>query len=555
MGHFSVGANNAINERRGEPGRKSDIPLTNFRGIELRDFSAEIARLALIIAEYQCDVLYRGQKEALLELLPLSNQNWITCGNSLQLDWLAVCPPAGTGVKLFTDDLFESPLAQAQIDFENEGGETYICGNPPWVWSNDLSVSQKVDMKTVFEGRLKNYKTLDYVSCWLIKASDYILQNQSKSALVTTNSIAQGQTVPCLWPYIFSQGVEIFFAHTTFKWSNNAMRNATVDAIVIGLAPSSNSSKTLISEGIARSCSKISPYLISDIDAIVAKESKSLCSLPEMQYGSKPIDGGHLILSGSERADLINSSPAHEVLIRRLYGSEELIHNIPRYCLFISDNQVELALANEVIASRIEKVKKVRLASSDSGANKAAERPHQFREHRSPRECAIYLPAVSSEERQFLTPIVVTPNAECTNRNFVLYDAPLWCIAILSSSIHRAWVLTICGKLQKRPNYSNTLGWNTFPVPTLTEKNKADLTRCAEDILLAREAHFPATIADLYAPETMPDSLRAAHECNDEVLERIYIGRRFKNDTERLEKLFELYTEMTAKQTPGKAKR
>jgi len=545
---------NTINERRGESGCKSDIPLTNFRGIELRDFSAEVARLALIIAEYQCDVIYRGQKEALLELLPLSSQNWITCGNSLQLDWLAVCPPAGMGVKLFAHDIFESSVEQAQIDFENEGGETYICGNPPWVWSNDLSVSQKLDMKNVFDGRIKNYKTLDYVSCWLVKASDYILNNQSKSALVTTNSIAQGQTVPYLWPYLFSQGVEIFFAHTTFKWSNNAMRNATVDAIVIGLAPKSNSSKTLISDGIAKSCSIISPYLIPDIDVVVAKESRSLCALPEMQYGSKPIDGGHLILSSSERADLISSSPEHEVLIRRLYGSEELIHNLLRYCLFISDSQVEFALTNEVIASRIGKVKGVRLASSDSGANKAADRPHQFREHRSPRKRAIYLPAVSSEERQFLTPIVVALNAECTNRNFVLYDAPLWCVAILSSSIHRTWALTICGKLQKRPNYSNTLGWNTFPVPTLTEKNKADLTRCAEDILIAREAHFPATIAELYGPERMPDNLRAAHERNDEVLERIYIGRRFKNDTERLEKLFELYTEMTAKQRPGKAK-
>ena len=539
-----------INQRRNEQERRSDIPLTNFRGIELRDFPAEIARLALIIAEYQCDVTYRGQQEALAELLPLDALNWITCDNALRLDWLSICPPTGKGVKLRGDDLFNTPLDQAQIDFENEGGETYICGNPPWVWSNDLTDQQKQDVKRVLDGRIKSYKTLDYVSCWFVKAIDYASKNQSNCAFVATNSISQGQTVPCLWPYIFSRGFEIVFANTTFKWSNNAMKNATADAVIIGLSARSNAKKFLITDGIVKSCDSISPYLVPDIDVIAHKETKSIVGLPEMAYGCKPIDGGNLILSNEECKAFQISYPNDSRFIKRLYGSEELIHDIPRYCFYIDDADVGAAKQNPFIAARIEAVRLARLASSDAGANKASERAHQFREHRAPQSKAIYLPAVSSEERRFLTPIVVTPKSECSNRNFVMYDAPVWCIAILSSTLHRLWVLTICGKLQKRPNYSNTLGWNTYPVPKLTEQNKSDLTRCAEDILLARESHFPKTIADLYDPDNMPDNLRRAHEANDEVLERIYIGRRFKNDTERLEKLFELYTKMT--QNAGK---
>jgi hypothetical protein len=208
---------NTINERRGEIGRKSEIPLTNFRGIELRDFSAEIARLALIIAEYQCDVLYRGQKEALQEFLPLSAENWITCGNALHLDWLNLCPPTGTGAKYLADDLFESELEQPQIDFENEGGETYICGNPPYLGSTWQTKEQKDDLKRIFDGRTKSWKSLDYVAGWFMKAADYGKHTTCMSAFVATNSICQGQQVSILWPLVFNSGNEIAFAHTNFK--------------------------------------------------------------------------------------------------------------------------------------------------------------------------------------------------------------------------------------------------------------------------------------------------------------------------------------------------
>lgn len=225
-----------INKRRGEKNLSSEIPLTNFRGIELRDFSAEIARLALIIAEYQCDVLYRGNQLALAEFLPLDAENWITKGNALRINWLSVCPPTGTGVKLHGDDLFSTPLDQAEIDFDNEGGETFICGNPPYLGSKKQNSSQKNDLRNIFEGYIKGWKPLDYVAGWFLKAVEYGKYTDASSAFVSTNSICQGQQVPLLWPLILNNGHEIIFAHTSFKWSNLASQNAGVTVVIVGIS-------------------------------------------------------------------------------------------------------------------------------------------------------------------------------------------------------------------------------------------------------------------------------------------------------------------------------
>ena len=260
-----------INRRRGEPDRPSEIPLTNFRGIELRDFPAEIARLALIIAEFQCDVLYRGQKLALAEFLPLDAQNWITCGNALRLDWMSICPPTGTGVKLHADDLFHTPLDQAQIDFENEGGETYICGNPPYLGSKWQSDEQKSELGTIFDGRTKSWKSLDYVSGWFMKAADYGTKTNSVAAFVSTNSICQGQQVPILWPLIFKTGHEIAFAHTSFKWANLANHNAGVTVVIVGISNHTGKARHLFSMAdnggaIAKETDNINAYLVPGLD-------------------------------------------------------------------------------------------------------------------------------------------------------------------------------------------------------------------------------------------------------------------------------------------------
>ena len=541
-----------INAFTGEPDRRSEIPLTNFRGIELRDFPAEIARLALIIAEYQCDVTYRGHKDALAAFLPLDAENWITQGNALRLDWLTVCPPTSQKVDMRGEDLFMSPLEKAQIDFKNEGGETYICGNPPYLGSTWQSKEQKEDLKAIFDGRVKSWKSLDYVAGWFMKAADFGQHTDCTAAFVSTNSICQGQQVPILWPAIFATGHHISFAHTSFKWANLASHNAGVTVAIIAVSNMTNQTRRLYSlnaEGAAamKEVENINAYLVAAPDLTVQKASKPLNGCAEMSFGNKPVDGGNLLLN-SDEVEALDLTPDQKArFIRRIYGSAEFIQGKERYCLWIEDDHLEEAQSIPSIATRIEGVREMRLASRDKSANEMAKRAHQMREMRIGKNWTLTMPRTSSESRPFLPSGLIDAKSTVTSEAFALYDAPLWNMALIASRIHLVWIATVCGKLETRYRYSNTLGWNTFPVPKLTEKNKADLTRCAEDILLAREAHFPATIADLYKPDAMPENLRAAHARNDEVLERIYIGRRFRNDTERLEKLFEMYTKMTTK--------
>ena len=538
-----------INQRRGEADAKTAIPKTNFRGIELRDFAAEIARLALIIAEFQCDVTYRGEVQARAEFLPLNAQNWITQGNALRLDWLSICPPTGTGVRYQAEDLFHTPLDQAQIDFENEGGETYICGNPPYVGDKKQSTEQKEDMQRLFEGRTSKWKSLDYVCGWFMKAADYGLHTKTRSAFVSTNSISQGQQVPVLWPIVFGTGHQIDFAHTSFKWSNLASQNAGVIVVIIGISNHGTNEKLVFtSEDESRttvvSTANISPYLAPGNTTFIQARSAPISGVSPMVLGNFAKDGGHLILSYSEISDLDDTARR---FIRPMFGGQDFISGNARYCFWITESDIESASESPFLLRRFDLVRANRLASPKKATREWGAKPYRFVEIRSQDYGrALVLPIVSSENRDYF-PVGFLPDNSIVNYAFALYDAPLWNMAIIASRIHLVWIATVCGKMKSDFRYSNTLGWNTFPVPTLTEKNKADLTACAEAILLAREAHFPATIADLYDPEKMPDNLRAAHDRNDETLERIYIGRRFKNDTERLEKLFEMYTKMTTK--------
>jgi hypothetical protein len=537
-----------INRRRGEEDRPSDIPLTNFRGIELRDFPAEVARLALIIAEFQCDVLYRGQKLALAEFLPLNTQNWITCGNALRLDWLSICPPTGTGVKHNADDLFHTPLDQPQIDFENEGGETYICGNPPYKGSKWQDPQQKSDLANAWLRYPQLAKNTDFVSGWIARYLDYVDRVPNAiAAFVTTNSLCQGQQASEIWPIAFKQGIEIRFAHLPFKWSNLASYNAGVTVIIIGLGTKSGNSKWIYDGDLVRECSAIGPYLVPNRIEVVGKASEPLCEQSRMLFGNMPRDGGHLFLDADE-AETLRSDPIAGRFVKRFVGAEELINGNPRFCLWIPDSDVPTATTNQSIAARLELVAESRRQSAAKSTRDFATRPHRFVQIGGvSKRSAIFVAGVSSENREYLPCDYFSAEYIASNKCFALYDAPLWNMALIGSRLHWVWIGTVCVRMRSDFSYSNTVGWNTFPVPKLTDKNKDDLTGSAENILLARAAHFPATIADLYDPKSMPNDLRSAHDHNDELVERIYIGRRFRNDTERLEKLFELYTRLTAK--------
>lgn len=541
-----------VNRRRGEIERASDIPLTNFRGIEIRDFAAEIARLALVIAEYQCDVVYRGEKLALAEFLPLNRENWIVRGNALRLDWASICPPRGTAVRHNAMDLFSSPLEQSEIAFDNEGGETYLCGNPPYRGSTWQTAEQKDELRSVLNNRCPVVGLLDYVTGWFVKAADYAATAHAAAAFVATNSICQGQSVPGLWPVIYDAGLDILFAHTSFKWANLASHNAGVTVVIVGIGAANTTRPRRLfvpderGGALAREGQSITPYLTLGDRIIVRKSNSPIGGLSPMDFGNEADDGGHLTMSAEDVNGLNMTAEQKQRFLRRFWGSSEFISGVSRYCLWIDDADKEAAMSIPSIRERIDAVRRTRLKSPNAYANKMAARPHQFKTPRSPVRSVIVTPRVSSENRPYLPVGLMNAESIIGDRNFAIYDAPLWNMAIIASRLHWIWVGTVCVRLEMRFSYSNTLGWNTFPVPPLTEGQKTELSECAERILLSRETHFPATIAELYDPDAMPDDLRRAHERNDETLERIYIGRRFKNDTERLEKLFEMYTAMTA---------
>jgi hypothetical protein len=543
-----------INRRRGEAERKSDIPKTNFRGIELRSFSCEIARLALIIAEYQCDVLYRGQQLALAEFLPLEKANWITCGNALRLDWLSICPPTGRGVKNRAEDLFETPLDQAEIDFENEGGETYICGNPPYAGKGKKSTAVASDMNHVLNGITESSGYIDLAGCWFVRASQFLMHTRGVAAFVATNSICQGQQLLQLWPLVLSSHLEIRFAHLSFKWTNLASNNAGVTCVVVGVGEKSNLPKRLFEGDSERLASNINAYLLPGKNIYIDRSATPISSdLPEMLTGSVVNDGGNLIVDQPTREALLQEG-IQKLFFAKYLSSQDFIQGNVRYVIDIPDDRLDEALIHQEIRDRLNRVQNLRLTSKKRETREMLSgTPHKF-QHRAKRQTrwAVVVPRVSSASRAFLPAGTISAGTIVADTVFELLDAPLWSLAVLVSRIHIAWIDAVCGKLKTDYRYSNSLGWNSFPVPPFTEQNKADLTRCAEDILLAREAHFPATIAELYDPAKMPANLRAAHERNDETLERIYLGRRFKNDTERLEKLFELYTKMTANQPAAK---
>jgi hypothetical protein len=352
---------------------------------------------------------------------------------------------------------------------------------------------------------------------------------------------------------VLLDGIEICFARHSFKWSNNAARNAGVTCVIVGLAQKGrHTAKQLFYEDFTKQATHINAYLLDGEDIVVESRSVALTpALPKMLTGSVPNDEGNLILNLQEVEHLRSIAPGAARLIHPFFGSQDYLHGANRSCLLIEDDEVDFARSIPDIARRLDAVRFVRLASIKRETREAlATMPHRF-QHRAPmgRHSTIIIPSVSSENREWFPAGLLARGTVVSNLAFMLTDSPLWNLALIVSRLHLVWIATVCGKLKTDYRYSNTLGWNTFPVPPLTEQNKVDLTRCAEDILLAREVHFPATIADLYRAETdewkMPADLRAAHEANDETLERIYIGRRFRNDTDRLEKLFEMYTTMT----------
>ena len=499
----------------------SVITLDQFYGIELLDFPHEVAMLSLWLAEHQMNTKLNENFGVNTKALPLKNITQIVCGNACRIDWNRVCP-------------------------HTPEEEVFIFGNPPYLGARLQNEEQKADMKAAM-GKEIAYNNLDYISTWFYSGAKYIANSSAKLAFVTTNSISQGEQVALLWPSIIEKGVEIAFAYHSFKWSNNAKYNAGVTCIIIGLRSNSNEPKYLFEGTNKKKVNNITPYLTDGNVLLIEKASKSICGLKEMSFGSMPNDGGALILDEYEKDQLIGSNSNVSSFIKPLVGSDEFLHSYKRYCLWITEDSLSIALQNPSIYQRIKRCKEARLASKRGSTNKLAEFPYRFGEIRYKEEECIIVPEVSSEKRPYIPIGYMAKGTVITNRAFAIYGAPIWLFGVISSAIHLLWTKTFCGRLETRYNYSATLCYNTFPFPKISDEKKQEIESAAEKVLITREYYPEKTLAELYDPDKMPQDLREAHAKLDDIVESCYPGYPFASDEARLECLFKLYEKMTKK--------
>jgi hypothetical protein len=529
---------------------QSGVKLSNFYGIELADFAAETAKLSLWIAEYQMNQRFKTQFGEAPPNFPLHDGGHIVCGNALRLDWLDVCPPPMKAVpRENVLDLATIVRVHGVEMVPDEEVETYIVGNPPYLGRGQLTAENKVDTTIVFSNKIEKYKSLDYVACFYMKYSDYCGEVSSSCAFVSTNSICQGEQASILWPEMTNRGLEISFAHRPFWWRNNASHNAAVNCVIVGLRQKSDNPKYIFEEAELRKAKNINPYLINMNNIVVVPSNSPLTERPLMVKGSQATDDGNLLLSRTEMQALKAAYPIASSFLRKFCGSQELTQGVERWCLWINDKDLEVAKTVPPIAARIEKVGSFRAASPKAATQEFAKQPHRFTEIRFNNAESIVVPKSTSERRQYITAQFLEQGAVVSDQAFALYHAPAHFLAILSSRMHYSWGVTVGGKFKMDPRYSNTIVYNTFPLPSFSQADEAQLESHAWAIIAAREAHPGKTIAWLYDPKTMPSNLLDAHRALDVTLEKIYIGRPFKNDTERLEHLFKRYAEMIAVET------
>lgn len=493
----------------------SGVRLNHFYGIELADFAAETAKLSLWIAEYQMNEQFKAMFGSAPPILPLRDGGVIVHGNATRLDWESVCP-------------------------RDAGSEVYVLGNPPYIGARNQNAEQKADTCHVFEGR-EEHKDCDYVSCWILKAAAYIRGANAAFAFVTTNSITQGEQVAYLWPSVLTDGLELHFAHQSFKWSNNAKANAGVTCVIIGVRNSRSRPKYLYAGDVRQQVENITPYLTAGQTVFVRRSSTSVFGVPKMVFGNQARDGGHLFLTPDERERLVAEYPVCRPLVRKVLGSDELIAGKDRYCLWIEDDQLDIANSVPPIRERIRLVEQFRINSKAKTTNGYARIPHKFAQRCHKEEESIIVPSTSSERRHYIPISFLPPGVVITNLALAIYGAPAFLFGILTSKIHMAWVRTIGGQLETRLRYSAEICYNTFPIPALSDNQKSVIEAAAMEIIAVRESFLGKTLEWLYDPDTMPAELMDAHRELDDAVDRIYIGRPFRNDTERLEHLFKLY--------------
>lgn len=498
------------------------VHIHQFYGIEINDFAATVAKTALWIAEAQM----MNETERIIKFnndyLPLKSYNNITEGNALRVNWEDVVPK---------DKL------------------SYIIGNPPFVGARMMDAEQKKDILDVFGAKWKNAGNLDYVACWYKKASDYITGTNICCALVSTNSICQGESVANLWKPLFDDGTRINFAYRTFRWDSESNQKAHVHCVIVSFCKGGKRKNIIFDNAKIIKAKNINGYLIDSDNVWIESRTEPLCDVPEIGIGNKPVDGGFYLFTKEEMNDFVDKEPASKVYFKRWYGAVEFINNKERFCLWLGDCSPSKLKSMPQCYLRVSHVKEFRLSSKSEGTRKIADRPTRFHVENMPKTTYILLPQTSSINRRYIPMGFMTPDVLCSNAVRVIPDATLYHFGVLTSNIHMAWVRAICGRLKSDYQYSGKHVYNNFPWPTPTPEQQSKIEQTAQAILDARALYPDSSLADLYDPILMPPELLKAHRENDKAVMQAY-GFPIKDFTESdcVAELFKMYKAITEKE-------
>ncbi len=495
------------------------VSIGQFYGIEINDFAVTVAKTALWIAESQMMKETEAVIHMSLDFLPLKSYANITEGNALRLNWGDVVP---------------------------KGRLNYIMGNPPFVGARLMNRSQKADVEDIFAG-WKNIGNLDYVCCWYKKAADFTNGTAIRSALVSTNSVSQGESVANLWKPLFQAGVHIDFAHRTFRWDSEAKIKAHVHCVIIGFSTAPNQApKVLYTSDRSQIVQNINGYLLDAENVFVESRSKPLCDVPEIGIGNKPIDGGNYLFTKEEMDDFLQKEPESKAYFKPWYGSQEFINRCPRYCLWLGDCPPNELRKMPECLKRVEAVRELRLESKSAGTRKLANTPTRFHVENMPKSTYVVIPEVSSERRKYVPMGFMTPDILCSNLVKIVPNATLFHFGVLTSNVHMAWMRAVCGRLKSDYRYSKDIVYNNFPWPTPTDAQRAKIEQTAQAILDARALYPDSSLADLYDEITMPPELRRAHQQNDKAVMQAYgFWGKLNSESACVAELMKMYQKLT----------
>jgi type I restriction-modification system DNA methylase subunit len=494
------------------------VSISQFYGIEINDFAVTVAKTALWIAESQMMQETESIIKTELDFLPLTTNANIVEGNALRMDWNEVVPASELN---------------------------YIMGNPPFVGARLMSKEQKADIVDIF-GKIKNIGNLDYVSGWYKKATNMMQNNAIRAALVSTNSVSQGETVANLWEPLFADGVHIDFAYRTFRWDSEASDKAHVHCVIIGFSTAKNDKpKTIYTEGQKETVGHINAYLIDADDVFIESRTKPICDVPEIGIGNMPIDDGNYLFTEEEKDRFIKDEPKSETYFHSWYGSKEFINRSPRYCLWLGECSPKELRQMPQCLERVQAVKNFRLKSKRKATLKLADKPTHFGTENILRSNYLLLPRVSSSRRRYIPIGFMEASALTSDSCHIIPNATIYHFGILTANVHMAWVRTVCGRLKSDYRYSKNIVYNNFPWPTPTDKQKALIEKTAQAILDARNLYPDSSLADLYDPLTMPPELRKAHQMNDRAVMQAYGFSTKMSESDCVAELMKMYQKLT----------